>query len=172
MKRILVLGSGGAGKTTFSQRLGERTGIPVVHLDALFWKPGWTRTPDDEWAEILRVEVSKPAWIMDGNYGSSRRLRLDAADTVILLDMPRWLCMWRVLSRTARYYGRGRPDMAGGCVEKFDLEFIAWVWTYKNRSRKRVMNDLSTARDKRIVILRSRADVENFLKDPYANPAG
>ncbi|MFL6374604.1 MAG: hypothetical protein ACJ73D_08070 [Pyrinomonadaceae bacterium] len=169
MKRVLVLGSGGAGKTTFSQRLGGITGIPVVHLDALFWKPGWERTPDDEWANILRTEVTKPAWIMDGNYGSSRQLRIDAADTIILLDLPRWLCMWRILTRTVRYYGRGRPDMAEGCVEKFDLEFIAWVWTYKNRSLKRVMNDLSNAGGKRIVILRSTRDVENFLRNPYAD---
>ena len=67
MKRVLVLGSGGAGKTTFAQRLGEIIGLPVVHLDGLFWKPGWVRTPDDEWADILRVETAKPEWIIDGN---------------------------------------------------------------------------------------------------------
>ncbi|MBV9217024.1 MAG: hypothetical protein JO053_12695 [Acidobacteria bacterium] len=167
MKRVIVLGSGGAGKTTFAQRLGGVTNIPVVHLDALFWKPGWVRTEDPEWANILRVEVAKPAWIIDGNYGSSRQVRLEAADTVILLDMPRWLCMWRILRRTARYYGQVRPEMAPGCVEKFDLEFIEWVWTYKNRSLKRVMDDLSNARGKRIVILRSTAEVEDFLRDPY-----
>jgi len=168
MKRVLVLGSGGAGKTTFAQRLGEIIGLRVVHLDGLFWKPGWVRTPDDEWADILRVETAKPEWIIDGNYGSSRQLRIDAADTVILLDLPRRICMWRIIKRTAMYYGRSRPDMAEGCVERFNMEFLIWVWTYKNRSLKRVMADLSKARGKRIVILRNTREIENFLKEPHA----
>ena len=76
--------------------------------------------------------------------------------------------MWRITKRTAMYYGRSRPDMAEGCVERFNMEFLIWVWTYKNRSLKRVMADLSNARGKRIVILRNTREIENFLKEPHA----
>ena len=142
MKRVVVIGSGGSGKSTFSRELGQITGLPVVHLDKLFWHPNWTRTPEDEWHEIVRRECQAPEWIMDGNFGGTRRIRMQAADTVILLDLPRWLCMYRILKRTILYRRGSRPDMADGCSERFDPEFILWVWNYPNQGRRRVLMEL------------------------------
>jgi adenylate kinase family enzyme len=165
MKKIIVVGSGGAGKSTFARRLGEKLAIPVVHLDKLFWHPNWTRTPDDEWHEIVRREIKRDEWVMDGNFGGTREMRMQACDTVILLDMPRWLCMYRILKRTLLYHRDTRPDMAEGCKERFDLEFILWVWNYPNRSRRRVEAELERFRRKRIVILRSAREISDFLNN-------
>lgn len=163
MEKVLVIGSGGAGKSTFSKALGEATGLPVVHLDRLYWRPGWTKTPDDAWSEIVKHELAKSAWIMDGNFGGTREMRMRAADTIILLDLPRWLCMWRILKRSLKYYGQNRPDMAEGCNEKLDSEFILWVWNYRTRSRTRTMAELERVSEKNIVILKTAKEVAAFL---------
>jgi adenylate kinase family enzyme len=164
MKKILVIGSGGSGKSTFSKYLGEKLGLPVVHLDQLFWRPNWTRTPEDEWVEVVRRETARDEWIMDGNFGGTREMRMEACDTIIYLDMPRWLCMYRILKRSFIYRRRARPDMAEGCRERLDLEFILWVWNYPHRSGKRVEAELERFRQKKVVKLRSKHEVDQFLR--------
>lgn len=168
MKRIVVIGSGGSGKSTFSRRLGEVTGLPVVHLDRLYWHPGWVKTEESKWKEILEREIAKPQWIMDGNFGGTREMRMAAADTIIILDLPRRVCLYRILKRTLIYRGGSRPDMAEGCHERFDLEFIFWVWNYPRDGRRRALEDVSKLSGKRIVILKNQFEINTFLKDPYA----
>jgi adenylate kinase family enzyme len=165
MKKVIVIGSGGAGKSTFSRRLGEKLGIPVVHLDKLFWRPNWTRTPEDEWVEIVRREIARDEWVVDGNFGGTREMRMQACDTVIFLDIPRRVCMFRILKRTVMYRGRTRPDMAEGCSERFDWEFILWVWNYPNRSRSRLLTELDRLREKKIIVLKTRSDAERLLSE-------
>ena len=164
MKRVIVIGSGGAGKSTFSRELGEITGIPVVHLDKLHWKPNWTGTPKDEWNEVVRREVEKPEWIMDGNFGGTRAMRMRAADTIIMLDLPRRVCMYRIIKRTVVYRNKTRPDMAEGCTERFDRDFIKWVWNYRKDSRTRAFKELESQAGKNIVVLRTRREVAGFLE--------
>jgi adenylate kinase family enzyme len=164
MKKVLVVGSGGAGKSTFAGRLGERLGIAVIHLDSLYWRPGWVEPPKDEWLskveELLRLE----AWVMDGNYSDTLELRFAACDTLILLDLPRAVCLWRVLKRLLMHWHRIRPDTAEGCPEKFSAEFLRWVWNYPKRSKPKVLRILEeNAGGKRIICLRSRAEVKRFL---------
>lgn len=130
MRRILVIGSGGAGKSTFSAKLGVKLGLPVVHLDACYWSAGWVERDKEEWREVVGRLVAEAAWIMDGNYGGTLDMRLAACDTVIFLDMPRFLCLWRILRRRLRFHGKTRPDMAEGCEEHLAWEFIRWVWNY------------------------------------------
>lgn len=106
MRRVLVIGSGGAGKTTLARRIAARTGLPPIHLDALFWKPGWVPTPEPGWDAVVAELVTRDAWVMDGNYGRTLPQRLAAADTVIFLDYPRLRCIWRALRRSIRHHGR------------------------------------------------------------------
>lgn len=142
-RRILVLGSGGAGKSTLARVLGERLGLEVIHLDAWYWKPGWVETPAAEWEACVADLVARDVWIMDGNYSQTLPLRLAAADGVIFLDLPVWICLWRVFWRAYRHRGSTRPDMAPHCAEKLDLAFLRWVRDYPRRSRPRVLSLLA-----------------------------
>ena len=165
MRKVVVVGSGGSGKSTFSRRLGAITGLPVIHLDKLHWRPNWTPTPKDEWEEIVRRELERDSWIMDGNFGGTREMRMKAADTIIFLDMPRLVCTYRVLKRTLLYRKANRPDMADGCSERFDWEFLMWVWNYPSRSRNNLLDELEKLGDKRVIVLKSRQEVASFLRD-------
>jgi adenylate kinase family enzyme len=165
MRRVLVIGPGGSGKSTFATRLGQILGIEVRHLDSFYWRAGWIKPSEEEWLKTVNELISGDSWILDGNYGGTLRLRVERADTIIFLDMPRLLCLWRVAKRRLLYRNRSRPDMAEDCAEKLDLEFISWVWNYSHRSRPRVLKLLNeNSERKRIVWLRSDADVEQFLK--------
>ena len=166
MRRILVIGSGGAGKSTLSRRLGERLGLEVLHLDAFYWLPGWVETPKDEWRRTVEGLCARESWVMDGNFSGTLDLRLTACDTVVFLDVPRAVCLWRVLKRLVMYRNTPRPDMAAGCGEKFDPKFLHWVWTYPSESRPKILARLEEfAAGKRVVRLRSDAEVEKFLAE-------
>lgn len=125
MKRIAVVGSSGAGKSTLSRELSRILDIPVIHLDVHYWQPGWVETPDEVWLERQKTLLNGESWIVDGNFGSTLDMRLGAADTVIFLDFSRFLCTYRVLKRLTMYRKGERPDMAEGCNERFDWDFIS-----------------------------------------------
>jgi adenylate kinase family enzyme len=164
VKKVLVIGSGGAGKSTFSRRLGGRLGLEVIHLDTAFWRPGWQPTPKDEWARKVEELIRRESWVMDGNFSGTLEKRLAACDTVVFLDLPRIVCVWRALKRRMMYRNTSRPDMAEGCREKFDLEFLLWVWNYPTRSRPKVLALLEKyAEGKEIIRLGSSAEAERFL---------
>lgn len=175
MRRVLVIGSGGSGKSTLAARIGTRMGLPVVHLDALYWRPGWVSTPAAEWAELVGAIAARDRWVMDGNYGGTLEARLRACDTVIFLDTPRLVCLWRVLARWARHRGRSRPDMGPNCPERLDgefLQFLRWVWSYPSRQRPAILARLQEAAgEKRVFVLRSAADVERFVAGLTPQPA-
>lgn len=164
MKRVLVIGSGGSGKSTFARRLGELLDIEVKHLDRFYWRPGWTEPAKEDWLQTVAELVSGDAWIIDGNFSGTLELRIRHCDTIIFLDMSRLLCLWRVVKRRLLYHKRSRPDMTEGCNEKIDLEFLSWVWNYTKRSRPKVVRLLEEqSKSKQIVWLRSNAEVEKFL---------
>ncbi len=164
MKKIIVIGSGGAGKSTFSRRLGAATGIEVIHLDRLFWNPGWIETKEDVWSGVVEEALQAESWIMDGNFGGTREMRMQACDTIIFLDTPRLVCIWRVLKRWFVYRNKSRPDMTEGCAERLDWKFLNWVWNYPKKSKPTVKKLLEHfAATKNILILRSNKEAEMFL---------
>ena len=172
MRKVLVIGSGGSGKSIFAARLGRLLGIEVIHLDRIHWKPGWTETPKDEWARTVEGLVRRESWVMDGNYSGTLDIRLAACDTVIFLDMPRRVCLWRVLKRVVLYREGSRPDMAEGCAEHFNLEFLLWVWNYPATRRPKILEKLrALPPGKRVVRLRSSAEAESFLAEVGARRA-
>ncbi len=163
MKKVVVIGSGGSGKSTFARELGERTGIEVIHLDREYWQPNWEKSPANEWVAKVAEMLKRDSWIMDGNFGGTREMRMQAADTIIFLDLPRRVCLYRIMKRTAKYYGRSRPDMTEGCTERFDWDFIKWVWNYPNRSRSRLLGEFERFRDKKIIALKTKSEANMFL---------
>lgn len=172
MDRIMLIGPGGAGKSTLARELGERLGTTVLHLDALLWKPGWKLTTRDEQKEIQRDLFDGDRWIVDGNYGATMDLRLQAADTVIFMDMPRRVCMYGIIRRRIRYHGITRPDMQKDCPERLDFEFVKWVWNYRKYKRPGVLKKLeSLGPDKQVMILKSRKDVRRFLEEIGRRPS-
>jgi adenylate kinase family enzyme len=165
MRRVAIIGSSGSGKSTLAHRLGRITGLPVVHIDALFWLPGWRERERAEFDGLLAEAVAADRWIIDGNYGRTMPDRLAAADTIVWLDLPRWVCLWRIVKRRIRYHNQSRPDLGGGCVEKIDREFLAWVWNYPTRSRGTTVERLRRcATGKTIVRFRSARQVEPWLR--------
>lgn len=165
MKRIAIIGGGGAGKSTLARALGERLGLPVTHLDTEFWQPGWVMTPRDEQTTRQRLMVARPTWVIDGNYGGTMEIRLTAADTIIYLDFPRRLCLYRIIKRRLQYAGKTRPDMAAGCPERLTWDFILWVWNYRRAKRPGVLHRLAEleALGTTIVRLHDPAEVRRFL---------
>jgi adenylate kinase family enzyme len=164
MKRVMIIGCGGAGKSTLARKLGEKTGLPVVHLDQIWWAPGnWQHIEKPEFDEKLAVELEKPRWILDGNFNRTIEARLEACDTVIYLDYPRLVCIKNWLGRVIKNWGRHRSDMTEGCTEWFDPEFVKWIWNFNKNNRARYYELLNNAGDKKVVILKSRRQAQKFL---------
>jgi len=118
MKRIILIGSGGSGKSTLARQLGAKLKLKVYHLDALFWKPNWVGVPKNEQRKIQNELVKNETWIIDGNYGGTMDIRLNAADTIIFLDVHRTICVYRVFKRMLQYRNKTRPDMGEKVVRK------------------------------------------------------
>jgi len=167
MQKIIIIGPGGAGKSTLSKRLAKKLRIPVIHLDTLYWKEGWVETPLSEWEKIQTELVSHPQWILDGNYEESLDIRLQSCDTVIFLDFPRYLTLYRVIKRYLTYRRKQREDRCKGCQEKLSYFFLKWVWDYPTKSRPFILKKLSLLQKQKKVnihILSSQTDIDTFLE--------
>ena len=170
MKRILIIGSSGAGKSTFAKRLHEVTSIKLIHLDQLFWKPYWVEPSKAEWRKKVEHIIRGEEWIMDGNYSGTLETRIEACDTVIFLDFPPAVCVYRILKSVAFYKKASRPDMAEGCPEKFDFNFLRLVWDYPNRSKPKVESLLEMHHSGKTVFhIKSKREVESFFMSLQKN---
>jgi adenylate kinase family enzyme len=162
---IAVIGSSGSGKSTLARRLGELTGLPVYHLDVLHWKPNWEMTSKEEQRVIQTDLVKRPEWIIDGNYGGTLDIRLDAADMIIFLDFKRTLCLYRVMKRALQYRNKRRPDMSEGNKEHVDLDFYKWIWHFPENQRPGILEKFDrVSSDKEVIWLYTPKDVEDFIK--------
>lgn len=161
--KILIVGCCGAGKTHLAKELAAKTGLPLVHLDREYYGPGWQRPSSDIWRQRVAELCEQPCWIMDGNYYSTLDLRLTRADTVIFMDMTRGVCLLRVLKRLLSFQ-RTRSDMAAGCRERWDRDFLKYVWRFHKDMRPRLLAALSDL-DTNIIRLESRKAVAEFLNE-------
>lgn len=162
MKRVLIIGSPGAGKSTLATEIARLTGLPLIHLDQHHWRSGWVEPTKAEWRAQVEELAARESWVMDGNYGGSLPLRLKRADTVIYLDFPAWLCVTRILRRIAASHGRTRADMAEGCPEHFNMEFLIYTAMFPWSGRKRVAAALRRY-DGPLIRLKSPREVRRFL---------
>ncbi|MHA1617727.1 MAG: AAA family ATPase [Promethearchaeota archaeon] len=139
MQRILIIGSGGAGKSVCARQLASILNLPVHHLDRYFWQPNWVKTPKEEWLQQLQTLLEQDRWIIDGNYGSTLEHRLQYADAIIYLDYPTRISLFRALKRQIFYRNRIRDDITEGCKERLEREFLTWIWNFRKNRRPRIL---------------------------------
>ena len=171
MRRIVVLGCPGSGKSTLARQIGEHLGLPVIHLETLYWLPGWRAPPQGAHRPAFAAVFAQNAWISEGNFIETFDLRLPRADLVIILEPPRWLCLWRAFRRALRER-RDRPDLAAGCPEQLDWRLLRQIWRYDATGRPALEAALAAnGRDDLPVIrLRSDAEVAAFLRTLRRSP--
>ncbi|MGH7024991.1 MAG: hypothetical protein ACREEB_15575 [Caulobacteraceae bacterium] len=143
MQRIAIVGCSGGGKSTLARELGARLGLPVVHMDTLFWKPGWTESDREEFVARVDAAAAAERWVMEGGFITHSTARFARADTVIWIELPRWLCLWRAFARMLVNFGRSRADLAPGCPERFDLPFYRYIWDYNRKTYPRMARALA-----------------------------
>ena len=163
--KIILVGSGGSGKSWLSKRLAEITGYPLFHLDKEFWRPGWEMTPKEERIARQNEITSGDKWIIDGNYNSTMEMRYAAADLVIFLDISRVTCAISAIRRR----GTKRSDLPeyldeGRVFSKDYLEFLKWIWSYPRTGRKTVMALREKYPDIAFLRIRSRREVGRYLE--------
>ena len=167
MKRVIIIGNCGSGKSTFAKRLHKILGIELIHLDTLFWKPDWVETSRSEWREIVRKTIQKESWIIDGNYNSTLMIRIERADTIIFFDFSRTICLLNAIKRTTKSKLRKieRDDLTKGCDEKYELIFYKWIWNYNKNVRPKYLDLLDSLKtEKHIEIFRSYKEADEFLE--------
>lgn len=168
-QRILVIGCSGAGKSTLARQLAEQLSLPLIHLDAEYWLPGWQQPSREAWRAKAAGIAARAQWVMDGNYAGTFDLRMPRADVIVFLDLPRLVCLRGILWRPLRYWGMQRPDMGEGCIERFDWPFVQYVWSFGDKERPKITAALtSLGAGAKLVHLRSRREVRALLAQPAA----
>ena len=165
MQRILIIGGSGTGKSTLAREMGARLELPVIHLDQHFWSPGWVQPEPEEWRRRVAELAARDAWVIDGNYSGTLAMRLPRAEAVVWLDLPRRIYFPRAVLRMLKGYGRVRSDIAPGCPERLDWQFLSkWVWTYPTRSRPKTLALLGTVRGRLpVIVLKTPREVRAFV---------
>ena len=158
----MVFGGPGSGKSTLARALGDRLGLPVIHMDHIHYTAGWTPRPHPEKVAMVRERVAGDRWIFEGGMSSTYEDRAARADMIVYLDIPLAQRLFRVIRRTARYRGRTRPDLPEGCPERFDPAFLRWIVSTARRNRRRDLAFVA-AHAAKARVLRSRRQVAIFL---------
>ena len=163
MERVLVIGCPGSGKSRLSRILGEKLGLPVVHLDALWWSDGWENVSREEFDARLEEVLEGEKWIIDGNFSRTMPLRLQYCDTIIYLDYHRWQCLAGMAQRLIQFHGQTRPDMGGNSPERFDWEFVKYIWDFNRNNRGMNYTWIAQAKHAKAIVLKNRKEAKAFL---------
>lgn len=163
MKKVVVIGCGGSGKSHIARELGKVLGAPVTHLDAVFYDEDWNPLPMEEFAAAQRELVAQPTWVIDGNYHSTLSVRLEACDTVVLMDVSTPAALWGILSRQLRH---GAGHQGNGVHNRIHWGVVTYVATYRRKMRPRVLAriEASASSHAEVVLLRSRGHTRRWLK--------
>lgn len=166
MQRVMIIGQPGSGKSTLARRLGELTGLPVVHIDTIHWQPGWVERTRDEKTRLCHEVEARERWIFEGGHSETWDNRLARADLLVWIDRSAPLRFWRVLLRTLSLRGRTRPDLPENCPEQLGNlpEFFGFMWRTRQSARANMEQLAATAPSTcRVVRLHSNRDTERFL---------
>jgi len=160
--RIVIIGCGGSGKSHLSRSLGILLGITPVHLDGLYYDQDWKPLDKEQFAALQHSLVTAPRWIIDGNYASSLPIRLQAADTVIFLDLPGWTCLWGIVQRRLRHRGGQHQDI--GVYDRITWDFVRYIHGYRRQMAPRVRRLIADhAVNAQVIVLRRRRAARDYL---------
>jgi shikimate kinase len=163
MRKVVIIGPAGAGKSTLARELGAILKMDVFHLDSYFWQPGWKEKSKEDRVKILQELVQKSEWIIEGAYFSTSDIRLQKGDTVIFLDMPILLCAWRVLKRRYSVQQQQRPDLPAGCSERLNWRYMLKLLLFPFVGRKTLLRKLRWVEREKFICLHSEEEVKDFL---------
>lgn len=163
MKKVLVIGGNGSGKSTFSKILAEKTGLPLIHLDKIWWKGNWEYISLEEFDQKLENELLKESWILDGNFERTLERRMQFCDTVFYFDFSTVQCLFGVTERILKNYGRTRDDMPKNSPEKFDFEFYKAVLRFNKKNRPKTKALLEKYKPE-VIVFKNRKQVNEYLK--------
>lgn len=163
-RRVMIIGGPGSGKSTLALEVAAILGLSVTHLDRMHWNAGWTFRDLDAVRPELLALYDRDSWVIEGNYSDTWEIRRARSDMLIMLDVPTWLRMWRVLRRSLRHYGQARPELAEGCPEQISFDFYRFVLGYARQRRKKALALLASAPAHVDTLqLRGLADSQGFL---------
>lgn len=167
--KIAIIGYSGSGKSTLAKNLGALYGLPVLHLDTLQFLPGWVeRTADEKRVDLARfLDENEGGWVIDGNYlRILPERRFSEADRILFLDLPRLVCLSRVVRRYRTYRGSVRDSVAPGCPEKLDAAFIRWVLLEgRAKKKQRQFRDILAAYPEKVRVLRTQRAIDRYLTE-------
>lgn len=163
MRKIVIIGSGGAGKSTLAQKLGAMLQIPIYHLDSIHWQPGWQPMERETFIKAQHEILKQETWIIDGNYGSTLDIRLQEADAVIFLHYRTIRCLYGIIKRRVQYRNKTRPDMGQDCPEKIDWKFIRWVRQFNKVKAPAIYQRLNDLGDTKILVFKTPKELKQFL---------
>lgn len=172
MRKVLIIGNAGSGKSTFAKRLAEKSSLPLVHLDKLYWRGNWDHLTREEFDTVLQAELEKPEWIIDGNFNRTLPHRLKYCDTVFFFDLPTVTCLWGITKRVLQSYGKTREDMGGNCPERFDKQKPALyknVLHFNKQHRRGYYQLLGKTENVNVIVFKSRKAVNEYLKEITAS---
>ncbi|MFA9376000.1 MAG: hypothetical protein ACERKZ_04515 [Lachnotalea sp.] len=164
MKRVLVIGSNGAGKSTFSYELSDKTELPLIHIDKVYWRNAWEVTPREEFERIILAQAQNPCWIIEGNNIRSLNQRLHYADTVIWFEFSPIRCVFNIVKREFKYRNKVRPDMPDKCISKFNIAFLKDVWKFNNKNHTKIELCLRNARNVEVIYFTNYRQVRKYFK--------
>ena len=166
--KIAIIGYSGSGKSTTAHKLAEKYNIPVLHLDSVYWMENWTERPvQQSKAIVAQFMLDNDSWVIDGNYKALLQAeRFDRADMIVFFSFNRFTCFFRALGRYIKYKGRTRPDMAPGCNEKFDFEFMKWILLDgRTTQKKKAYRNMCKKYSNKVVILKNQKQLDSFLEN-------
>ena len=164
MNRVVIVGCGGSGKSTLAQQLGKSLDIDVFHMDMLFWKPGWVRVSEPEQNRILAEIVKQEKWIIDGDHPPTQHLRFSMADTIVFLDMPQAVCLWRTFKRVLQNRGQPGLGVAEGCPERINWVLLKWILLYRRVNRPKLMQNIRQySAGRQVIVLHQSKEVDKFI---------
>ena len=165
MERIVIIGCPGSGKSTLARELGDKLNLTVVHLDRLWWNKGWENVSMEEFDQRLNNALNLGSWIIDGNYSRTMDARLQKCDTIIYLDYSRASCLWGMFQRVLLNRDRTRPDMAEGCPERLDWEFVKYIWNFNKNNRVLNYTRIAKSKHAKAIVLNNRRQKQAFLAE-------